>query len=80
MGLQELIQTIKPLMRRPMKPVWRYNAVAKPVGSLGKLEELLERVAAVYGDPCVDIRKSACWCSAAITECWHRVWRRVPVT
>ncbi len=58
MGLQELIQTIKPADAKAYRAcVARYNAVAKPVGSLGKLEELLERVAAVYGDPCVDIRK-----------------------
>ena len=58
MGLQELIQTIKPADAKAYEAcVARYNAVAKPVGSLGKLEELLERVAAVYGDPCVDIRK-----------------------
>lgn len=58
MGLQELIQTIKPADAQAYEAcVARYNAVAKPVGSLGKLEELLERVAAVYGDPCVDIRK-----------------------
>ncbi len=58
MYLQEVIDAITPADAKAYEAcVARYNTVAKPVGSLGKLEELLERVAAIYGDPCVDIRK-----------------------
>jgi len=35
----------------------RFNAVAKPVGSLGKLEELLRRIAAITGSSEIDIEK-----------------------
>ena len=58
MSLQEMINKIKPADQGAYEAsIARFNAVAKPVGSLGKLEELLERVAAVYGDPCIDVRK-----------------------
>jgi len=35
----------------------RWNAVAKPIASLGKLETLVEQVAGIAGDPDVDIAK-----------------------
>ena len=58
MSLQEMINKIKPADQGAYEAsIARFHAVAKPVGSLGKLEELLERVAAVYGDPCIDVRK-----------------------
>lgn len=38
----------------------RWSAVAKPLGSLGLLEEDVERIAAVQGSPDVDISRRAC--------------------
>lgn len=37
----------------------RWSAVAKPLGSLGLLEEMIERIAAVQGTPDVDISRRA---------------------
>lgn len=58
MQLEEILRAIGPADARAYAAcVARFNAVAKPVGSLGKLEELLERIAAVYGDARLDLRK-----------------------
>ncbi len=58
MQLQEMINSIMPADNQAYEAcVARFNIVAKPVGSLGKLEELLERVAAICGDPCIDVSK-----------------------
>ena len=58
MVFQELLNQIKPADKQAYEAcVTRFNAVAKPVGSLGKLETLLERVAAIYGDPFIDVDK-----------------------
>lgn len=37
--------------------VARWNSIAKPLGSLGKMEDLLARIAGVSGDPDIDIAK-----------------------
>lgn len=58
MRLQELIEAVRPADRGAYAACEaRFNAVAKPVGSLGKLEELLKRVAAASGDPRIDVGK-----------------------
>ena len=50
MTLKELINTIQPADKQAYAAcVARFNAVAKPVGSLGKLETLLQRIAAITG-------------------------------
>lgn len=58
MQLEEILRAIRPADARAYAACTeRFNAVAKPVGSLGKLEELLERIAAVYGKAQFDLRK-----------------------
>lgn len=58
MRLEELIEAIGPADREAYAACEaRFNAVAKPVGSLGKLEELLKWVAAASGDPRIDVSK-----------------------
>ena len=58
MNLQEMVSKIKPADCRAADAcAARWNLVAKPLGSLGKLEELLERIAAITGDFHIDIGK-----------------------
>ncbi len=58
MNLHKLLNTIRPADSNAYAAcAARFNAVAKPIGSLGKLEALLERVAAITGDPAIDIGK-----------------------
>lgn len=58
MELQEIIKEIGPADSRAYEDcVKRFNLVAKPVGSLGKLEELLERISAICGTARVDVSK-----------------------
>lgn len=58
MKLEEMISRITPASRPAYEAcAARFNRTAKPIGSLGKLEELLERIAAVYDDPRIDIGK-----------------------
>lgn len=58
MQLRELIGRIGSVDRLAYRACAdRFDRVAKPVGSLGKLEELLERVAAIHADPDIDVGK-----------------------
>ena len=58
MNLQEMVSKIKPADCRAADAcAARWNLVAKPLGSLGKLEELLERIAAITGDFHINIGK-----------------------
>lgn len=58
MELQSILDLIKPTDRAAFDAcIARFDRVAKPVGSLGKLETLLARIAAVYGSTDVDIGK-----------------------
>ncbi len=58
MSLDNSIRQIRPADRQAYEAcIARFNLVAKPVGSLGRLEDLLARIAAVYGDPGIDIGK-----------------------
>jgi len=56
--LERLMQEIQPADRQAYEACIRnYNRIAKPLGSLGKLETLLARVAAVTGDPHIGIKR-----------------------
>lgn len=58
MKLQDMLTAIQGADKRAYAACEaRFNAVAKPVGSLGKLEELLRRIAAVTGSSEIDIEK-----------------------
>lgn len=58
MTIQNLIADIESADKRAYEAcLARFNAVAKPVGSLGKLEELLCRIAAIQRHPEIDVKK-----------------------
>ena len=50
----------------------RWNAVAKPIGSLGLLETDIERIAACTGSADIDIAKRAV---RKLPRSWPRTWR-----
>lgn len=58
MELAKALESIRPLdedaMRRARE---HWDSIAKPVGSLGALEELVVRIAGIAGSPLVDIRR-----------------------
>lgn len=56
MQLEQILASIQPSNRAAYDAcIARFDHVAKPIGSLGKLEELLAKIAAVYGDVNIDI-------------------------
>ncbi len=60
MSLIEVISKITPAdMDAAGECIARFDQVAKPVGSLGRLEDLLARVASVYGSAELDISRKA---------------------
>ena len=60
MSLENLLPQIRPVDAKAAAAcIARFDQVAKPVGSLGKLEELLARIAAVVGSTEIDLSKKA---------------------
>ena len=60
MNLNDVITSIQPIdAEAAMACIARFDQVAKPIGSLGKFEELLARIAAVTGSADVDIGRKA---------------------
>lgn len=60
MNLNEMISQIKPVNKEAYNVCKkRFDNVAKPIGSLGKLEELIERIAGITGSADIDISKKA---------------------
>lgn len=58
MTLEELVKCVQPADRQAHELCQkRWNAVAKPVGSLGKLEDLLCRIAGISRRPAIYIEK-----------------------
>lgn len=58
MSLESMLRSIQPSDEKAHAACMaRFNAVAKPVGSLGRLEELLERIAAITGSSVIDVGK-----------------------
>lgn len=58
MELQALLSQIAPASQEAQDAcIARFDAVAKPVGSLGKLETLLARIAGITGTPVIDLGK-----------------------
>ena len=56
MELYELISQIKPGDKKAYEAcIYHFDHIAKPVGSLGKLETLLAAVAGASGTPKIDI-------------------------
>lgn len=60
MNFNDALRCIKPIDIEAAKAcIAHFDQVAKPVGSLGKMEELLARVAAITGLPEIDIDRKA---------------------
>lgn len=60
MTLEETIRKIRPLDKKAMeKAQERWNSIAKPLHSLGMLEDIVIRIAGMSGTPAVDIQKKA---------------------
>ena len=60
MKLNDVLARIRPIDSDAGKAcITRFDQVAKPVGSLGKLEELLARIAAITGSADIDISRKA---------------------
>ena len=60
MTLEETLDCIKPLNKTSMKVASkRWDSIAKPLHSLGKLEELVIQIAGITGNPDVHISKRA---------------------
>ena len=58
MELKEVLAAIRPASREAYEAcVTRFNGIGKPVGSLGRLETLLERIAAASDSADIDIGK-----------------------
>ena len=56
MELQKIIEQIRPADQAAYRAcAARFDRTAKPIGSLGRLEELLKRIAAIDGDPGIDL-------------------------
>lgn len=56
--LQETIDSIKPIDREVMKASWaRWDSIAKPLRSLGLLEEHIVQIAGIKRTPQVDLKK-----------------------
>lgn len=60
MILEETVARIEPLDQKAMETVQkRWDSIAKPLHSLGKLETLLIQIAGITGDPDIDLSKRA---------------------
>ncbi len=60
MNLQELLQTITPPDEKAMQAARdHWNGIAKPIGSLGLLEDAVTQIAGLTGDPRVTLGKRA---------------------
>ena len=60
MTLEEVIQGIVPADRKAMdRAKARWDSIAKPLGSLGALEDAVIRIAGMTGSPDVDLSRRA---------------------
>mgnify|MGYP004463847695 CR=1 FL=1 len=60
MTLEETLRKIEPLDEKSMKYTQkRWDSIAKPLHSLGKLETLLTQIAGITGNPEIDLSKRA---------------------
>ena len=60
MNLDETLQRIKPADQTAMEECRRrWDSIAKPLGSLGKLECGVEKIAGITGNPSIELKKRA---------------------
>ena len=58
MNLQETIEKIKPLDEKAMECTRnRWDSIAHPLHSLGKLEDMVVQIAGITGNPDVDVQR-----------------------
>jgi len=56
--MRKTIESVKPVDKEAYRAcIARFDGIAKPIGSLGVLEELLGQIAAITGSPEIDITK-----------------------
>lgn len=56
--MQKIIEIIKPVSQEVYRAcIERFDGIAKPIGSLGVLEDILGRITAITGSPVIDIEK-----------------------
>jgi nicotinate-nucleotide--dimethylbenzimidazole phosphoribosyltransferase len=56
--MRKIIESVKPVDQEAYRAcIARFDGIAKPIGSLGLLEELLGQIAAITGSPEIDITK-----------------------
>ena len=60
MNLEDVLAGIVPVNEKAAEDcIANFDQVAKPIGGLGKLEELLARIAAITGSPEIDVTRKA---------------------
>ncbi|MFR7901461.1 MAG: nicotinate-nucleotide--dimethylbenzimidazole phosphoribosyltransferase [Ruminococcus sp.] len=70
MTLEETLKQIKPLNEEKMKTARRrWDSIAKPLHSLGKMEDLITQIVGITGDEKVDLGKKGSCCHVC------RQWR-----
>lgn len=74
MLLEEMIQEVKPLNQHSMEIARkRWDSIAKPLHSLGKMEDLITQIAGITGKTEIDISKKAlvamCADNGVVEEC-----------
>ena len=61
MTLEETLKQIKPLNEEKMKTARRrWDSIAKPLHSLGKMEDLITQIVGITGEEKVDLGKNSC--------------------
>ena len=60
MTLEETLQKIHPLDEKAMEISWkRWDSIAKPLHSLGKMEDIIVQIAGITGSPDMNLSKRA---------------------
>ena len=60
MTLEQTIAAIEPLDEKAMEQAWQHwDSIAKPLRSLGKLEETIVQIAGITGNPRVSLDRKA---------------------
>ena len=71
--LEETLAAITPLDEKAIKTAQkRWDSIAKPLHSLGKLETLLVQIAGITGNPDIDFPEGHWLPCVRITELWKR--------
>lgn len=86
MTLEQTIAAIEPLDEKAMEQAWQHwDSIAKPLRSLGKLEETIVQIAGITGNPRVSLDRKALMIFCAdngvveegVTQCGQEVTKAV---